>query len=110
MAEGDGAAVAVQALRVQFQLTLNGEYLGALGFVDFQAVDVVQGQACAFQQQADGRGRTDTHDLRGHAHHGAGTQQRQGRSEFAGIADQRGGGAVHQCAAVASGLHRAGCH
>ena len=47
MAEGDGAAVDVDALGVEVQRADDGQGLGGEGLVEFDEADVVEGEAGA---------------------------------------------------------------
>ncbi|MNQ80481.1 hypothetical protein D3C85_954630 [compost metagenome] len=111
VAECQRTTLDVQTRRVQLQLLRHCQDLGGLGFVDFKAVDPIQAQAAALQQQANRRCRTDAHELWRHPDHRAGPQQGQrciptGRS----APDQGRRRAIDHRTTVAGGLHPAFVH
>src|SRR5450830_315592 len=112
MAQCNGAAVDVEPAAIESEFAFHGDGLRSLGFIDFEAADVVQRQAVAFQQQATRRRRTDAHDLGRHADHGGGDYARQRLAwmvaQVAAGGDDGGRGRIHQRGAVAAGLHTVG--
>ena len=113
MADGDGAAVGVEALVValQAELLAAAEHLGGEGFVDFDHVHVGQGEAGAFQDFIAGVHRAQAHDAGRYAGDAAGDDARAGGDAgfFAGGAgaDDQRAGAVVNAGGVTGGDHAA---
>src|SRR5580693_1729157 len=109
MADCYGAAVDVEFVAFEAELAFDADDLRAEGFVDLEAIDGVELQACAVEEFADrGRG-SDAHDLRGYADCGDGDDARERlditRFCVCAGADQRRCGAVHDGGTVAAGLY-----
>src|SRR5690606_19501083 len=109
VAQGDGAAVGVDpgVVVLDAQLTHDREALGGEGFVQFDDVDLIDGQALLVQQLAYRRYRADAHDARldaggGHAED-PGDRLEAVFLHCVGTGDQHGGGAVVDAGGVAGG-------
>src|SRR5690554_4005469 len=109
VAQGDGAAVGVDpgVVVLDAQLTHDREALCGEGFVQFDDVDLVDGQALLVQQLAYCRYRADAHDARldaggGHAED-PGDRLEAVFLHCVGTGDQHGGGAVVDAGGVAGG-------
>ena len=61
VAEGDGAAVDVELIEIDAQLARAREHLRRKGFVDFNEVDLLDGEAGAFERFLRRRYRSDSH-------------------------------------------------
>ncbi|MCY1398192.1 hypothetical protein D9M71_132180 [compost metagenome] len=96
MAEGDGAAIGVQARIVegQAQLFCATEHLGGKGLVDFDQVHVSQRQLRTLQGLGNGGHRPQAHQVRRHAGDGA---RHDPRSRPAVVTLAHGQRTDHQC-------------
>jgi len=111
MADGNRAAVDVELGFVDAELARAGHHLGAERLVDLEAIDVGKFMAGALEHRFDGGNRADAHDLRRHAHSGAGDDARERKlaGSLCVIAggDQRRRRAVDDRRGIAAGLHAA---
>jgi hypothetical protein len=109
--DGNGAAVDIELGLVDAEFARTRHHLRAKGLVDLEAIDILKLQSCAFEHGSDRRHRADTHDVRRHAHGGAGDDARErgraGGLRVIGGGDERGGRAVDDGRGIAAGLHPA---
>ena len=77
MAERDGAAVDVEAIRIDRQLAQTGEHLRGERLVQLHEADVVERQPRQLQRLANRRHGTDAEALRLNAGRGEGDEARQ---------------------------------
>ena len=70
MSQGDGSAVDIDDLFIQFQFTDNGQRLGSERLVEFDETDILQRQASEFQDFGYGDDRPDAHYFRWNTAHG----------------------------------------
>src|SRR5690606_22644782 len=70
MADGDGAAIDVDAVFAEPELLEAGEQLRAEGLVDLEAGDIIEPQPGGLEDGADRRRRSDPHQRRRHADRG----------------------------------------
>ena len=107
VAEGDGASVDVNTLRVEAEFADDGESLRGKGFVEFDEADVGQGEASAAEGFGDGSDGTDAHLLGQAAGDGVGYQAAEGsKAQFMGVVGchkNSGGCAVGDLRGVAGG-------
>ena len=107
MAQGDGAAVDVDDLRVEACLLDDGQRLGGEGLVEFDQLDVAEFQTGLFQGLGDGHYRADAHVQGVDAGDGAGGQAGDGLelelSDHFFAGDEREGGPVGGLRRVAGG-------
>ena len=107
MAERDGAAVDVDARRIEAERADDGEGLRGKGLVELDEADVVEGEAGELEGFGDGGDGTDAHLFRQAAGDGVGDEAGEGvKAEFAGAAgihENGGGGAVGGLRGVAGG-------
>jgi hypothetical protein len=61
------AAIHVETIRVETEIAIARDNLGSECFVDFDQVDLREGELPAFEQVAHCRNWSDSHDLRSHA-------------------------------------------
>ncbi len=112
MAERDGAAVDVEAIRIERDLLEAREHLGGERFVELHEIDLVERQARELERLANRRHRTDAEPLR----LDAGRRERdeppkRGETAFPrafGRRDDDGGGPVACLRRVARGHRAAG--
>ena len=109
MAQGDGSAVGVDARIevVEAEAAGDCEGLGGKGFVEFDVVDVGQGEPGALEGELGGGHGADAHDAGFDARDSARDESRQGR-ECVGAqgvfrGDEEGGCAVVEARGVAGG-------
>src|SRR5690606_485859 len=109
VAQGDRAAVGVDpgVVVLDTQFAHDGQALGGEGFVQFDDVDLIDGQALLVQQLAYRRYRADAHDARldaggGHAED-SGDRLEAVFLHRIGTGDQHGSGAVVDAGGVAGG-------
>src|SRR5258705_3675334 len=111
MPDRDGAAIDVELALVKPKRADARHHLRAKRFVDLEAVDIGQLEACKVKHRADRRHRTDAHDIGWNPDGGSGQDARQSGLLIAfGIilrADQHGCGAIDDGGGVPSGLDAA---
>ena len=105
VADGDRAAVRIDAVRVERQVLEAGHHLAGKGLVELDLVDVGTGETLAPEQPAHGGHRADAHDAGFNTDHFPIEQPAgDGQSEALGLgfgSDQQGGGAVGDARSVA---------
>src|SRR5699024_4063038 len=108
VAHGDGSAVDVDLLMRNAQVTHPLEYDGGEGLVEFEQVDVVDGEAGFVEGLARRRSRTGEHDRRfGTGDCGgddAGTRFHAHRLAHLGVAEDDQAGAVDDARGVRGGV------
>ncbi len=112
VAQGDGAAVHVQAIGRDAQLVAAVQHLHGKGFVQLPQVDVLHREAQLLQHLGHGKHGADAHFIRLAAGHGKAQEAAQGlEAVLAGVLfadDHAGAGAVRELAGIASRDQAAG--
>lgn len=107
MAQGDGAAVGVDAVRVELQAAYHRKGLDGEGLVEFDRVEVADGPARAVQGPGGGRYRAEPHQVRLDPGRGGGDDTGPGSEPVTlhrrAARHHQGGGPVGQRRGVARG-------